>query len=69
MLVAILLGISGLGMCQNLEDNVREDGSVDNGLEAGGLNIQIGPTMPEMPKNIRIRSNFFRCRSTIIFSI
>jgi len=63
VLVAILLGISGLGMGQNLEDNVREGGAVNNGLEAGGLNIQIAPMMPEMPKNIRIRSNLFRWKN------
>ncbi len=58
--MGILLGISSWGACQNLEDNVREDAPIDDDLEAGGLNIQIAPAMPEMPKNIRIRSSFFR---------
>ena len=60
ILAAILLGVSGLGMSQNLEDNVRENEALGNGLEPGGLNIQIAPVMPEMPTNIRIRANFFR---------
>ncbi|MGJ8657389.1 MAG: hypothetical protein ACSHX6_13150 [Akkermansiaceae bacterium] len=47
-------------MCQNLEDNVREDSDPVGELEAGGLNIQIVPAMPEMPKNIRVRSSFFK---------
>jgi LPS-assembly protein len=63
LLVAILLGISGLGMCQNLEENVRENRVLSGGLEAGGLNIKIAPVMPEMPKNIRIRANFFRWKN------
>lgn len=60
VLVAILLGISSQAMCQNLKDNVREDRSVDEDLDAGGLDIKIAPEMPEMPKNMRIRANFFR---------
>lgn len=61
--LGVLLGVSSWGVCQNLEDNVREDGDLRNGLEAGGLNIQIAPAMPEMPKNIRIRSNFFQWKN------
>ncbi len=56
MVTGILLGISGYGLCQNLEGNVRDGG----GLEAGGLDIKIVPVMPEMPKNIRIKSHFFQ---------
>ncbi len=58
--VGILVGFSNLGVCQNLEDNIREGGDLASGLEAGGLNIKVAPTMPEMPKNIKIRSNMFR---------
>lgn len=65
VVVGILLGSSGWGVCQNLDDNVREGGgadvvAVDGGLESGGLEIQIAPALPEMPGNVRIRANFFR---------
>lgn len=58
--LGILAGISGSALCQNLDDNIREDIDPQGDLEAGGLNINIAPEAPDLPKNIRIRSSRFR---------
>jgi len=56
----ILVGISSSALCQSLDDNIREaaDPAVD--LESGGLNISIAPSIPDLPKNIKIESNLFQ---------
>jgi len=58
--VVVCCGAVNLSLGQNLDDNVREEGDVNDELDAGGLDIKIVPAMPEMPKNIKIRSNLFR---------
>ena len=60
VMVGILMGVSNFGLCQNLESSVREDGNTADDLDAGGLDISIATAIPELPKNVQIRSNFFR---------
>lgn len=57
--LGILVGISSSALCQNLDDNIREDVDPQVNLEAGGLDIKIAPKAPDLPKNIKIRSSMF----------
>ena len=58
--LGILVGISSSALCQNLDDNIRENSDPTLDLEAGGLNINIAPSAPDLPKNIKVKANYFR---------
>jgi len=58
--LGVLVGISGSALCQSLDDNIREASEPSVDLEAGGLDINIIPVAPALPKNVHIKSSLFR---------